>query len=218
MDVPPSPASRATGITAAPAQNTLASLAHPHQNMKPLFALIVLVPIAALSFLVVCYWLRRGRGREQINLQRTEALNTQILTEDKDAIDENLNLSHPEALDAFGSRAITIQSLEFNLNNAGERMLDVRKWINLIICLWIGQNLSSGAAVTARSSTIASDGDTTITRDRVVSMPVREDTDLRAQIANSPVMNRQSTIPGMDNRSYSFESMSILVPPTYREQ
>lgn len=136
MDVPPSPASRATGITAAPAQNTLASLAHPHQNMKPLFALIVLMPIAALSFLVVCYWPRRGRWREQINLQRTEAFNTQILTEDKDDIDENLNLSHPEALDAFGSRAITIQSLEFNLNNAGERMLDVRKWINLIICLW----------------------------------------------------------------------------------
>lgn len=97
-------------------------------------------------------------------------------------------------------------------------MLDVRKWINLIICLCIGQNLSSGAAVTARSSTIASDGDTTITRDRVVSMLVREVTDLRAQIANSPVKNRQSTIPGMDNRSYSFESMSILAPPTYREQ
>lgn len=100
-----------------PLGNTNGALPHSRQDIKPLLALIALVPITILAIFVIRY--RTKRRREQATLKRVEAF-PEPMSRNRNTIDEKPNSDHPKKLEAYGNQAVIIQTLDVNSNNAGE--------------------------------------------------------------------------------------------------
>lgn len=95
-------------------QNTNAAIGHPRQNMKPLIALIALVPILVLSLFAIRYWVRRRRARagERADFQKIESFM------EGGSGDRNVTSAstHPKA-----SETLTATQVRVSSNNSGEQ-------------------------------------------------------------------------------------------------
>lgn len=190
-------------------QNTDAAIGHPRQNMKPLIALIALVPILVLSLFAIRYWIRRRRARagERADFQKIETFM------EGGSGDRNVTSAstHPKASETFRNQ-VTATQVRASSNNSGEQS-HFRD--NTKVSYLEAEQESSDSATLSHTPSV-NYRDSSVMRDRVVSLLMREVLDLRARVASRPSDDSQR-ISGQGNRVQSFENMSVPAPPTYRE-
>lgn len=103
-------------LASSPSNNSqsTAALIHSHANLKPLIALIVLLPIAFFAAFAVRYWARRKQAHDEFG--RIESYT------ETGSVDKNVTptLTHPKSPEAFGNRMVASRVSGLS-NNSGER-------------------------------------------------------------------------------------------------